>query len=1136
MKKNLLLLAVLVCFSSSILLAQQMTVTGKVTDAFDNQTLPGVTVMVKGKAQSTQTNSNGSYSIVAEQNDVLVFHFIGMGRVERTVTSAIINVSLESSTQGLEEVVVVGYGTQKKSHLTGAVASVDVGKVVGDRPVPDIARGLQGAVPGLSVTVPSGEVGGDPIMKIRGQVGSVLGNSNPLILVDNVEIPSINYVNPNDIESISVLKDAASSSIYGSKGAFGVILITTKKGTKADANSFTYSNNFIYQTPFSKIDVAGIDGIEYSLDAHENMNQTGPAGGFWRVDRSSFEKIKEWDSKYGATVGKYDPVVYGRDWYFDGVEKYGYRIYDPVDAMINDHASSNIHNLGMNGKSGNTSYNLSVGYLGQQGMMKPAKHDDFKRYTSTLTLETKVNDFLTLRGGARYADSKKRNPFSLNSAEFGADPWVYLYRWSRLFPTGVQENGKDIIDPVFSAKNSNDQITAKKYLNLNFGTTVDITKNWDVKGDYAYTSEGIENGHSVPFVEGKTHWYKADPFLDENGVQVYVDENGVPTNDILEGLKAYEFPMTAHATKAQTGIYKSSYLSGMHTFNATTNYKLDLDAHNLNFMLGTNIVSYSWESQFSQRGNLINNDNPQFNFATGDQTSGGGTNWDSQVGFFGRINYAYQDKYLFETSFRRDATSKFPTHLQWRSYPSVSGGWVISRENFMESLKPIVSFAKIRASYGSIGDQSVPNSLYLPQMAIGQNSWLASNGTKFFQMGTPGSVSGDITWQDIEHINIGADFRFFGNRLGFTGELFQRYTKNMIVGGDPLPATYGTSAPNGNYGNLRTRGWELNADYTHHFENGLRLSIDGNISDAVSYVTKGADWDKPWEDRTLTSTFSTGQRYGDVYGFVTDRLYQKDDFVYDANGDFVQTAIIYKGNSKMTNVLVGDNPVYQTYFEDGNQNMLISPGDVKFVDVNGDGYIDVGSSTNGDPGDRVVIGNSTPRYQYGFRLGAEFKGFYMSAFLQGVGKRSIWGDGQLAIPGYHVKDGAMPQAIAGNYWKEDRTDAFYPRAWHLGGSNSGYVMRPQSQYMLDMSYLKIKNITLGYELPTLLLNRAKFSSARIYVSLENFVTFDKLRGLPIDPEAVSGYSVLRSSGYNLGRTGTANPPFKSASVGIQIGF
>src|SRR5690606_21810283 len=280
----------------------------------------------------------------------------------------------------LDQVVVVGYGTQKKANLTGAVSSVNVEEAMGSRPIPDLGRGLQGVVPGLSVVVPSGEVGSSPIMKIRGHVASLRGTSDPLILVDNVEIPSIQYVNPNDIESITVLKDAASSAIYGSKAAFGVILITTKKGSNTESSNVTYSNNFIWQSPFTDIDIAGIEGLEYTVDAHENMKQTGPAGGFWRVDRASLEKMREWQEKYGGIVGNNDPVVYGRDWWWDGTQKFGYRIYDAAEAMIKDYGFSQMHNLSLTGKTGNTSYNMSMGYLGQEGMMKPAKHDDYRRF------------------------------------------------------------------------------------------------------------------------------------------------------------------------------------------------------------------------------------------------------------------------------------------------------------------------------------------------------------------------------------------------------------------------------------------------------------------------------------------------------------------------------------------------------------------------------------------------------------------------------------------------------------------------------------------------------------------------------------------------------------------------------------
>lgn len=1132
MKRNFLILLFLALCCMNYTYAQQLQVTGKVSD--DQGTVPGVTVTVMGTNTSVMTNIDGVFSLTAPTGAVLRFTSIGYAPQEVRVSSEPMSIVLEAQHNALEQVVVVGYGTQKKEHLTGAISSVNVEDVMGSRPIPDVARGLQGVVPGLSIQVPSGEVGSDPIMKIRGQVASIQGSSNPLILVDNVEIPSIQMVNPNDIESITVLKDAASSSIYGAKAAFGVILITTKKGSKTETNNVVYSSNLSWQSPFKEIDIAGVDGLEYTLEAHENMKTSGPAGGFWRINRESFERIKEWQTKYGDVIGTHDPVVFNRDWYYDGTDKYGLRIYDPVDALIKDNAFSQTHNLSLTGKRNDTDYSLSVGFLGQEGMMKPANHDDFKRFTSNLSVSTKATDAITIRGGAMYSDATKRYPNSATG--FSADPWLYLYRWSRLFPTGAQELGEDVRDPYFDTKKAHDAVNQNRYINLNLGTTIDLASNWDIRADYAYSTQQNSQTSSMPTMQGALHWYAPVAWNDEEGNRVYVDEEGNVTD--TDGVPGWRFPMSEFVSKEQSNMYKNTFSSQRHTFNAYSTYNLNLnDQHDLKFMLGSNIVSYKFDSHSSRQYGLIRNNDPQFAFAVGNQEIGGSANWDSQVGFFGRANYAFQDKYLFEANLRYDGTSKFPGHLQWRWYPSFSGGWVMSNEEFMQPLKSVLSFAKLRGSWGQIGDQSVSNSLYLSTLSIGENTWLGSNGTQYFQLGRPNPISAGITWQDIHHSNVGADLRFFNNRLGFVVEWFQRDTRNMIIAGDALPATFGDSAPQGNYGNLRTRGWEIGADYSHSFDNGLRLTVNANLSDATTMITQSADWQTVLENRSIHNTFTTGKRYGDIYGFVTDRLYQKDDFVYDAEGNIMQTVIVHEGTAKLTNVLAGTNPVYQTFFEDGNQTMLISPGDVKFVDVNGDGYITDGSNTFGDPGDQVVIGNSTPRYQYGFRLGGDFKSFDLSVFFQGVGKRQIWGSGQLAIPGYFAKEGAMPQAIAGDFWKEDRTDAFYPRAWNLNGSNSGFVMRPQTRYLLDMSYLKIKNITFGYTLPPNLLRSVGLSNARIYVSLENMFTFDNLRGLPIDPEAISGNSPLRTDGnYNLGRTGTSNPSFKSASAGIQIGL
>ena len=636
MKKRMYSLFLLLIFSIGATFAQ-VRVTGSVVDE-SGEPVIGASILIKGTGQGTTTNAYGQFTLSAPSNSLLVISYVGMITEEVPVSSNI-RVVLKQSTDVLDEVVVVGYGSQRKANLTGAVSSVNVEETLGSRPIADVGRGLQGTIPGLSVVVPSGEVGSDPIMKIRGQIGSIQGSSLPLILVDNVEIPSIQLINPNDIESISVLKDAASSSIYGSKAAFGVILITTKKGAKTDRTDITYSSNLSWQSPFKKIEIAGIDGLEYTLEAHENMKQSGPAGGFWRVSRESFEKIKEWQEKYGSTVKFDDPVVYGRDWFYDGKDKYGYRIYDPVQTMVKNSAFTQTHNLSLNGKRSETSYTMSIGYLGQEGMMKPAKYDDFNRLNGNLNLSTKVADFLTLRGGAMYTNSVKRYP----NAIFGfiSDPWLYLYRWSRLFPTGVLEDGEIVSDPYFDTKQAHTAKDSRKYVNLSLGTTIDFTKNWNFIADYAYSSQLNQVTRSMPTYTARRPSYTPVLRKDENGNPIYVDENGNITDE--GGMPAYQFPVENIKNKASSYYYKSTFVSAKHTFNTVTNYNLSLtDAHRFKFMLGANLESYEWDSHWSDKTDLINELNPQFNFAVGTETVGRRYKLELTCRIFGRINFSFR--------------------------------------------------------------------------------------------------------------------------------------------------------------------------------------------------------------------------------------------------------------------------------------------------------------------------------------------------------------------------------------------------------------------------------------------------------------------------------------------------------------
>lgn len=1112
-------------------------ISGKVTDE-DALPLPGVSVKVRGTTTGTQTGANGSYSIRAEKGQVLVFSFIGTIAQERTVGAGnVINVTLKSDSKSLNEVVVVGYGTQKKINLTGAVSTIDVKKTLEGRPIADAGRALQGAAAGLSVTIPSGEVGSDPLIKIRGQIGSIYGGSSPLILLDNVEIPSITLVNPGDIASITVLKDAAAASIYGAKAAFGVVLITTKQGGK-EKPQVNYSSNFSFQNPSKDLQMADVNGLKYSLDAAERVGSAA-VGAFYKINRESYDKAVAWKEKYGNSIGMDDPTVYGRDWYYDPAKswKMGVRTYDPFEAMVKEWAPTQQHNLSIGGTSGKTSYNIGLATLDQSGMMKAAKTDQFTRYNASLKVTSEINKFITARTGAIYSRRNKEYPYITNSTT--ADPWLYLFRWSPLYPLGNDENGDPIRSPASEAAAANTANILQNYMNVNLGSTLKLMDNWKVDFDYTFSNqEKIWNRPGTRYT-ARNSWVAARPRLDANGAAVYVNAEGkvvaatepgaMVAYDL--GKETYTAPGTNpdHFRKESENFYR-------HTINAYTTYNHDLNKdHHFKYILGLNRVTDNSANQFTQVTNLSDIVNPQFNYGTGVWTGGGEENWEAQLGYFGRINYAFKDKYLLEGNVRYDGSSKFPTDLKWRWFPSFSAGWLASEENFMKWATPTLSMLKFRGSWGSIGDQTVSNDLYVPTMATGQSSWIGANGRENY-VGTPSAVSSSITWQDINTLNVGVDAGFFNHRLGVTFEWFKRNTNNMIVPGEGIVATFGAGAPRGNFGSLETKGWELAIDFNHHFDNGLGINVRGNISDAKSLI-------KAYGSTKSVNSNYVGREIGEIWGYQTDRLYQMDDFELDGSGKLQLITLttaessLYAGKKayKLKSGPNGQKPVYQVFLQNSS-DFYFGPGDVKFKDVNGDGELNNGASLLDNHGDLEKIGSSTPRYEYGLRLGADFKGFDFGVFFQGVGKRKIWGDGALAIAGYQSSDGAIPAAIADNYWTPTNTGAFYPAAYNNGGSNSGNNMQVQSRYLLDMSYLRVKNLTLGYTLPKALLNKVSIGSLRVYASLENFMTWDNLNGLPIDPEVINGYSMWNGSNYNSGRTGVGMPAFKSVSFGAQLNF
>ena len=1115
---------------------QTINVTGLVVDAAGEPVI-GASVVEKGTTNGNITNVDGKFTLTVKTGAILQISYVGYQTQEIKATK-MMKIVLKEDSELLSEVVVVGYGAQKRENLTGSVASVDVNKTLEGRQIPDVGRGLQGTTPGLSVVIPSGEIGSDPTMKIRGQIGSIDGASTPLILLDNVEIPSIQMVNPDDIESISVLKDAASASIYGAKGALGVVLITSKKGAKSEKVDVSYSGNFSWQNISKKMEMAGVDGIQYRIDALRRSGGT-IAGAFWYVNETSLERAREWEKTWGSKIGKNDPFVFGRDWYVDASNrKFSMRTFDPYDYMIREWTPSQTHNISVSGKSGKTTYNASLGYLDQNGLMKLAKHDDFRRWNGAVRISTEINKYITFRAGANYSKRNKRYAYATNSTT--ADPWLYLYRWDSTYPMGYDEHGNELRSPASEIHQANTANIENNYLSFNTGATINLTKDWKIEIDYTYAGEDqIWKKNGTKFTAADT-WSAPVKRLDENGQQIYVNNQGNVVPAGSEGaIAAYDLLYHQYTTDGANPdhIRREVKNAKRHTLNITTDYNWQInDDNNLKVLIGMNRTDWESEDNWSQITNLTDIISPSWDKTIGTQTSSGNLYWDGQLGFFGRINYNLMDKYLLEANVRYDGSSKFPSNLQWRTFPSFSAGWRIGEEAFMQWAKPALSSLKLRGSWGMIGDQTVPNTLYVPTISQGNTNtyaWLDADGNKLIMTGTPAAIDANITWQDIYTLDFGVDARFFNGELGVTFDWFQRDTKNMIVPGAGVAPTFGAGAPKGNFGSLRTKGWELSIDYNHRFNNGLSVNAMFTLSDALTEITE-------YGDTKSIDSWYVGKQYGEIWGYRTDRLYQKDDFVYE--GDKLVTTWALNGKevaagtpgAKEVNKLKDPNGIYQDYFQSGT--FRFGPGDVKFQDLNGDGQINDGSRSIDDHGDVEKIGNTTPRFEYGLRLGASYKGFDASIFMQGVGNRKLWGAGFLAIPGFNTGDGAMPQAIAGDYWTEENTNAFYPAACNMGGSNSGYNLQKQDRYLLDMAYFRIKNITIGYTLPSELTKKILINKARIYLACENFFTFDKLNGLPIDPEEISGYSMFNSDNYNSGRTGVGTPTMKNMSVGIQLNF
>jgi TonB-linked SusC/RagA family outer membrane protein len=1106
--KLLMLFAVLGLMLSQTIYAQPRTVTGTVTDATTNETLPGVNVIIKNTTTGTSTDSNGNYSVRVSPGQILVFSSLGYETREVTVgAESTINVSLGAAVEHIEDVVVVAYGTQRRASLTGPVATVNVDDALASRPVTDVGRALQGSTPGLIITTTSGEIGDAPDIRIRGMVGTISGNTgSPLILVDQVEVPSLTYVNPDDIESISILKDGSTTAIYGPRAAFGAILITTKKGSKEGRPRISYSNNFSWGTPTNVPRHTRADlNLQYSMDQQNALSTTptwefGYVGFYYNPDVVA--RVKDWIDTYGDGKDLGRELVEGRDFeYRSAGGAYFYRPWDIYDIYYKKWAPQQNQNLSISGGNDKTQYNLSVGYMNQKGSLK-LFDDFFKRVNTSGSVSTEVNKWLTVRANYMYAKTSEESPFLYASYAYG--PIYYLYRWHQTYPYGTY-NGYEFRGGVNDLKSARPMQDDSYYSRYTLGATLNLLKGLTLDFDYTY-GQTFDTHHRVGGqVVGVDFWNRT---------------TAAASDTFEEVTRVYS---TASYDYAQYNSSKNL----RNTYNGYLTYENTFGDHYLKAQTGVNFEDAEYVFHSSKRNLVYDFDKPEVNLAGGDQTASSSHNWWSVAGFYGRLNYAFKDRYILEVNGRYDGSSKFAAGSRWGFFPSASAAWLVTEEEFTRPLRPYLTTLKLRAAYGSIGNQDVPLTSFIPTLTVTNPSasgayWLIGNNFVPYINHSPTSpmpalVDPTLTWEMVTTFDAGADVRFFNDKLGVTFDWYQRKTTGILAPGETVPATVGAPSARRNFGELTTNGVELGVDYNHTFSNGLKLTLTGGFWDYKTVVSKY----ESAEDPLISSTYYQGKVLGEIWGYKTVGLFQHDDFVWD--GDEIAQIIV---NTQSKNQMATGVP-NQYLLESGL--FKFSPGDVRFMDLNGNDSIEYGTNTIGNPGDRTVIGNTQPRYQFSFGIGADWKGIDMRVFFQGVGKRSIWATGNMVLPGWYGAEANFAHTL--DYWTTENTDAFYPRPMNYAQIGKWNYL-PNDRYLLNMAYMRLKNLTIGYTLPSKWTNKMQIDKVRIYFNGENLFEIDKMGNIPIDPE-IDYTEATSADGRSYGRS---YPYRRTIAFGVQVQF
>ena len=1075
-------------------------VKGSVVDE-NGEPIIGASVQEVGTTRGTTTNVKGEFSLKAGVGAKLQISYVG-DKTENVKAADGMKVKMVTDNALLDEVVVVGYGQQKKVNLTGAVSNVDLEKTLTARPEQDVTKALQGAIPGLTILTTSGDINEEATMKIRG-IGSLNGTGSPLIVVDGVPTENLSMVNGNDIASISVLKDAASSSIYGSRAAFGVILITTKQAKKGDRVSVNYTANFAWDKATYLPDYPDVPTqLEAALRAKARQG-SGSVELFGMYFDQLLPYAKKWKEQNSGKIGygEMRPYVDDNnvgDYRFIGNQPMYYADFDIQDIWYSNAAPSQSHNVTMSGSSGRTRFFTSFGYNAKEDIMKfnPGQR---KRYNATVNLQTDITDWLT--AGTRINYSRRH----FSRADTWNNMYQYIWRWGSFFIPSGTINGEDF-RVVAMQKQAARKVTAFDQFKLNAFLKANITKELTVNADFTWQVDDFNSKSTDNSVYGM-NWSGTSP-------QWIVGQSSTCT-------------------------WRDNSKRETWTANFYVNYAKSInEAHNFNVMAGVNGENMTYDYFYAQRPELYSLDYPELNLTYGDRTKwqiNASTKDRASAGYFGRINYDYKGIYLLELNGRYDGSSRFPAGDKWAFFPSASAGYRFSQEAYWDGLRDKVSNGKLRLSYGEIGNEDVgsdwPYVASISTISTGYVNWLNSSNSKVNEFDMPDWVSSSLTWERIKTIDVGLDLGILNDQITVGFDWFQRTTNDMFAPGKALPPSVGASTPTTNSGSLRTRGWELNINWRKQFNKDLGLYANFSIGDSKSVVTK---WDN---DKNIGHPLNRayayeGEVWGDIWGFETERYFTEADFVgKNADGSW-----IYAPG-------VADQTGLQT------QTFVYGPGDIKFKDLNGDGKIDGGKGTEEDHGDLKVIGNCLPRYEYSFHIGGTYKGFDLDLFFQGVGKRDMWTQSAFVFPEMREADLAIyanqtsynvydPANGIVNISESNKFPCLYPGNEYAGnvtgvaGEGGCHNYYPQTKYLVDMSYLRLKNVTLGYTLPESLTKKAYIQKLRVYASCSNLFLLHKGSGdLPIDPEMNAGQGSL-----GLGTWGRTYPITKSWSFGLQVTF